>query len=715
MANSELNQFLENVDEKVLECTICFKRLQNPKSLNCLHSFCLACLEDCVKTKGELICPTCSKSYPIPESGLQKLPPNTFLNNLLETIEQFSGKDQITCACKKREAAIYYCQDCKQYLCSTCSEYHNDFRLFANHKLHSVEDLRLMSPIQKASLHPPQCLLHSKPLEFYCVNCTTPVCVNCTIMDHNAWEGKHKPISISKAFQTFKETSAELEKAANDCKNKLQDGLKAVTQIATKLGQSKDIIMKDIDNHVQELVRKIKENGDKIKNEVETIYKKKKKVNDAQMDELGTTISDINTKLFFLNQLLKSDEVTAMQSSERVITALKDRINELPKTEPDDNGYIRFLINKQQLTSLQQIDIGNVTQVRADCLTLEGEEYVIQGQTVIVKVIKTDECEMHASQLKATWTHPTGETNITQVEEDDKGNYLVRGKFTSPGVCKLDVRVNDEPIKESPMMIKVEKEGLVNTININQINGRDIVKYKDDCFLVSCETNEILKYRQSGEYIGKVSLPQGVKVYRMFKINNGNIAFSDSGNKCIKICDMNGQVIKSIGEEVLQNPVGIHVDRASNTVYVADTHDCVFTFDSDSGKMLRRIGGNQGQLSRATDITLYGGYILVLGYCNSRLQLFDNEGRFMRLLVTKGDENGKVIGPRGVVVDEDDNILISSQHKIQLFSSEGHFIKRIDKPEDGIKFPQGISIISYHPRRVAVANYSCKTVQIFNY
>ncbi|XP_033109937.1 tripartite motif-containing protein 2-like [Anneissia japonica] len=456
MATSELNQFLENVDEKVLECTICFKRLQNPKSLNCLHSFCLACLEDWVKTKGELICPTCSKSYPIPEGGLQKLPPNTFLNNLIETIEQFSEKDQIKCACKKGEEALYYCQDCRQYLCSTCIDHHKEFQLFANHKLHSMEDVRSMTPSQMTLLHPPLCLHHSKALEFYCTDCKTPICMHCTITDHIAWEGNHKPISISKEFKTFKETSATLEKAANDCKKNLQDGLKAVIQNATKLEQSKDTSLRDVDNHVQVMIKKIKENGDKIKNEVEIIYKKKKKVQDVQMDELKTTISDINTKLSFLNQLLQSDKATAMQSSERVITALKDRINELPKTKPADNGQIKFVINENQLDSLQQCKIGYVSQGAADCLTLKGVEFASLCQTIVVKIIKTDECEIHANQLKATWTQPTGEINITQVQEDDNGDYFVTGKYNSTGIWKLDVSASNEPIKQSPMTVKVD-------------------------------------------------------------------------------------------------------------------------------------------------------------------------------------------------------------------------------------------------------------------
>ncbi|XP_033109959.1 tripartite motif-containing protein 2-like [Anneissia japonica] len=719
MATSELNQFLENVDKKVQECTICFKRLQNPKSLNCLHSFCLACLEDWVKTKGELICPTCSKSYLIPEGGLQKLPPNTFLNNLIETIEQFSEKDQIKCACKKGEEALYYCQDCRQYLCSTCIDHHKEFQLFANHMLHSVEEVRSMTPSQMTLLHPPQCLLHSKPLEFYCTECKTPICMHCTITDHKELEGNHKIISISKAFQSFKETSAELEKVANECKSKLQDGLKAVTQNAKQLNQNKDTTLRDVDNHVQLMIRKIKENGAKIKNEVQTIYRKKKKVQDVQMDELKTTISDINTKLSFLNQLLQSDKATAMQSSERVITALKDRINELPKTKPADNGQIKFVINENQLDSLQQCDIGHVSQGAADCLTLKGVEYALQGQTIVVKIIKTDECEINANQLKATWTQPTGETNITQVQEDDNGDYFVTGKCTSTGACKLDVSANSEPIKQSPVIVKVEKEELINTIDTNKQNVRDVVKCEDDCLLVSCSTNEIFKYKQSGEYIGKVMLPQDVKVFKMFKMKSGNIAFSDN-LKCIKVCNMNGQVVKSIGQGVLKDPAGIYVDETSNIVYVADWGNCcVFMFDNCSSQLIRRIwslGHEDSIMNGVFDVTLTSeGHLLVLECTNSRLQLFDNEGRFMKILVQAGDENGKVRNPYGVVVDEDDNIIIASKNKLQLFSSEGNFIIRIDKPEDGINNPLGLSIISYHPRRLAVANNGDETVKIFNY
>ncbi|XP_033116558.1 E3 ubiquitin-protein ligase TRIM71-like [Anneissia japonica] len=722
MATSELNQFLENVDEKILECTICFKRLQNPKSLNCLHTFCLACLEDWVrKEKGKLTCPTCSKSYPLPEGGLQKLSPNTISNNLLETIEQFSEINQMKCICGKRQAK-YYCQECRHCLCYTCSDHHKILPMSAKHKLHSVEEVQSMTPLQIASLHPPLCSLHNEPFKFFCCICNVPICMHCAITDHSVGEGNHKPISISKAFQTFKETSATLEEAANECKNKLQDGLKAVIQIATDLEQNKNSCLRDIDNHVQVMVKKMKENGDQIKNEVETIYKRKKKVLDVQIEELKTTIFDINTKLSFLNQLLKCDEATAMQSSETVITALKVRTNVLSKAKPNDNGQIKFFKNKQQITSLQ-CDIGYVSHMRAaDCLTLKGEEFVTPGQT-IVKIIKTDECKIHANQLKATWTQPAGETNITRVQKDEKGDYFVTlGKCTSLCIYKLDVSADGEPIKQSPLTIRVQKEGLVNTIQINKVIC-DLVRCKDDCLLVSNVSNEIHKFKLSGEYIGKITLPKVVRVYRMYKMKNGNIAFSDY-NVCIRICNMHGQVIKSIGQGVLKFPQGTYVDEASNFIYVADwCIDYVYMFDIDSGKMIKKIGSRgyeKGQMNLVCDMTLTNqGHILVLD--SGRLQLFHKWGRFMKVLVKEGVKNGELTDPRGVVVDEDDNIIISSHHKLQLFNRDGNFIKRIDEEEDGINSPWGLSIISYLPRRVAVANnvvesqHERQNIKIFNY
>ncbi|XP_071958097.1 tripartite motif-containing protein 2-like [Antedon mediterranea] len=713
MATSELAKFLEDVDEKVLECQICFNRLHEPRTLACLHSFCLSCLENWLKKTNKVTCPTCSKSYQIPEGGLKKLPPNTFLNNLLETIEQFTNTDETKCICGKEGQSKTYCQECRRYLCHICNDAHKNIPSCKNHKLHSVEDVRSMSVSEINAMHPPMCSVHNEPLTVFCKICNVAICIHCSIMDHKEWEGKdkHMTISISDAFKTLKQTSSDLKKVATQCTGKLNDNLKVMTDRVKKLDEKRETSLRGIENHVEELVTRIRDSGDKLKGEVEALYKIKRKATDANIEDVTSSISYINTNINLLHHLEKGNEATAMLSGNDVIRALDEKIKEASETKFDGNAEIYFLKNNQQIASLHE-DIGIVIQSRAECLALKGCENMTTGETINVKIIKTDVCKIHANDLKATLTQATGETTIIQVKEDDNGDYTVEGRCTSAGICKVDVGVDGEHIKKSPMTIKVEKEGLLRTIKIDR-NVVDVVTYGDDCLLVSCLDNVMYKYKQLGEYIDMVTLSKGVQAYYiLIKMNNGNIVFSNNSNACITICTMNGEVVKLIGKGVLTSPRGIHVDEESGVMYVANGKN-VAMFNIESGKLIKEIAPNTGDCQ---DVALTREKNILVMYCSqSCLKLFDNEGNFIKILVNEGAIEGKVRYPRGVVVDDNDNIIISSENKLQLFNNNGKFLKRIDQEKDGLIRPFGLSIISHHPRRLAVANYEDKTVKIFDY
>ncbi|XP_033117957.1 tripartite motif-containing protein 2-like [Anneissia japonica] len=249
----------------------------------------------------------------------------------------------------------------------------------------------------------------------------------------------------------------------------------------------------------------------------------------------------------------------------------------------------------------------------------------------------------------------------------------------------------------------------------------DVVIAEDDCLLVSLFSNEIHKYRISGEYVNKIILlPYNVKVRSMYKLKKKNlIAYSDGENKCISLCNSDGHVDKSIGKGELKDPYGFDVDEEKNIVYVADwQEDCVFMFDMDSDQMIKRIGSrgpSNGQFRSPRDVTVTNkGDLIVVDLGNHRLQLFNNQGRFINVLVGKGDEDGKVNCPYSVKTDDDNNMLVTSFHKLQLFNSDGHFIKRIDQTRDELKFPYGFSIDN-NIRRVAVANNSGGNIKVFNY
>ena len=68
-------------------CSICLGLFVNPKSLPCLHAFCLECLRDSFKDKrpGDKVpCPICRKGFQIPANGLRSLQHHFIVQQLVD-------------------------------------------------------------------------------------------------------------------------------------------------------------------------------------------------------------------------------------------------------------------------------------------------------------------------------------------------------------------------------------------------------------------------------------------------------------------------------------------------------------------------------------------------------------------------------------------------------------------------------------------------------
>src|SRR6218665_2301411 len=75
--------------QKLTECCICFHTFTDPRTLPCIHTFCLECLKqtgEALKMKPEesMPCPLCRKPFVIPTDGMNSLQKNFFMENLLD-------------------------------------------------------------------------------------------------------------------------------------------------------------------------------------------------------------------------------------------------------------------------------------------------------------------------------------------------------------------------------------------------------------------------------------------------------------------------------------------------------------------------------------------------------------------------------------------------------------------------------------------------------
>ncbi len=177
-----------------------------------------------------------------------------------------------------------------------------------------------------------------------------------------------------------------------------------------------------------------------------------------------------------------------------------------------------------------------------------------------------------------------------------------------------------------------------------------------------------------GDFHSEYSFPmQGMK----FK--NGKLYVSDTAYGRIHILDKELNNLKTIGElgygnGKLQYPADIDVDENGN-IYVADFFNNYFVKFSPEGEPLLVVGieaFENGQFMGPSGIAVAkDGTIYVSDQLNKRIQVFDKDGNFVKLIT-----NDELTNPEGMTVDKDGNLWVvdAKNCKVFEFDKDGNVI-----------------------------------------
>ena len=123
----------------MLTCSMCLSKFAEPRTLPCLHTFCLQCLEkfvEALKNFKQLKCPLCNEQHTIPSGGVKAFRQDFRIKNLVElenkkTIPNSSSEELKIEMCTKHFGLEmqFYCKnrECKRtVICAKCwVEAHN--------------------------------------------------------------------------------------------------------------------------------------------------------------------------------------------------------------------------------------------------------------------------------------------------------------------------------------------------------------------------------------------------------------------------------------------------------------------------------------------------------------------------------------------------------------------------------------------------------------
>ncbi|CAH1802968.1 unnamed protein product, partial [Owenia fusiformis] len=280
---------MEEHVKETLKCKVCFGILDDPKTLPCMHTYCLKCLDKLVLRKEEewsVECPECRKVHILPDGGLRAFKSSYTMNTLVDIFQSMDVGTQPQCSvCKDSNIhdvnAQSKCLQCDKNMCENCEHFHSKF--FQGHTLlclggDKTDDIQsALEVIKERTLY---CKTHkNNPVEIYCKVDQCAVCPTCYVITHSGHEcmdihqaarNNIKHIdrlvksgekllgsfdTVTKDTIVYKETmEKEVSDITNELTNEMNIAIRAIREKykanIDKVTERKDVCAKQIEAHL---------------------------------------------------------------------------------------------------------------------------------------------------------------------------------------------------------------------------------------------------------------------------------------------------------------------------------------------------------------------------------------------------------------------------------------------------------------------------------
>ncbi|XP_071788090.1 uncharacterized protein [Asterias amurensis] len=536
-----------------LECSICCTRYNQPKNLDCSHSYCLKCLQELEKTQNpdtnKLKCPLCQKETVLPLDGVTGLQSNYLLIALVEEVNKQEQRPQgeeskVMCqACDEENAAISRCLNCEHYLCLECQKAHPRLAALKNHEIKTLAELQEVDETQTESkMNISRCDIHpTQELCFYCMTCEQLICKVCA-KQHRA------PIH----------TIVDLKSATEKSIQEIIDGASQLDRSSYKLTSRLELLLHNLGIMIKETKRQISE---KAEREISKIRNMEKNLLQEASDA-GIRKGKILAKLIFAKESLKI--VQSSNTAYESLKILKNRQKHLHDYSNIDEEEAEALTYNLSFLSFKESKDG----MKGEMGTLLLKE--IWGEMLTAKVggkrigaFSTD-CMIVMGQEDATLTIMKPDGNILQTY----GKSWLSGNLENPN--SLAVNKDDNVIILDCPNVKTfasncrllheftpgkESDSEPTCLAVDE-NNLIAVGYKDK--------GEVSLHNPDGSLIRTLSAP-GIDEY--MAMGNQRIIYTSPNESALMCFYLNDTKCQTLFRYVDATPYGICCDKVGD-VYV---------------------------------------------------------------------------------------------------------------------------------------------------
>ena len=508
--------------QKEAECPLCLETVNNPKTLPCLHSFCLECLDKHAnfarrQLQATIKCPVCQTSFQIPEGdSFKNLPTSYHLNRLVDVLAlKDSGAQAQKCgSCDENNTASSYCFVCQSFLCSPCFEAHQRLKATRGHRNVVIEKLQVQD-VQELIHRPVMCSQQyheSQPLEFYCEECKVPICHKCSVVSHN------------------RHTMTDSEKVAQVQKMQMKDALEKVeaeTVVYENEIRKQTELMDDDRNEilscekkmtdlVDELIRDLREYEKDMKTKFSEIYEAQQKHHATQLENFELVLTQLKSCVERGDSIVQRNISAEILQTNQAIIGRCEELLKAKKLEIYKPSHIHYMV-EQKVKILDRIVVSDTDPSLSLAEVARLKDVRAQTETnftIVTRNSDGEQCYQKEDVIKVNILNPAGDQLEPGIKDTKDGEYTVTYTPQCVGQHRVEIQVNGQPLTGSPWIVRVMPH----------------------------QYQFAFQFGSKGEEQGKFDCPVGVAVNDKSRI----LAIADYNNSRTQIFSFEGNFLREI-------------------------------------------------------------------------------------------------------------------------------------------------------------------------
>ncbi|XP_068676206.1 E3 ubiquitin-protein ligase TRIM71-like [Montipora foliosa] len=689
-------QQLFKILKKEAECPLCIETVKNPKTLPCLHSFCLGCLDRHAnfarrQIKATIKCPVCQTSFQIPETDtFENLPSSFHLNRLVDVLalEDGSVQSQKCNSCDENNTATCYCFVCQDFLCASCFEAHQRLKASRGHRSVLIDKLQAQD-VQELIHRPVMCSQQyheDQALEFYCEDCKVLICHKCTVVSHN----RHTMTDTQKAAQEQKMQMADAVAKVKAEIVRYESEIKEQTDLRNK---NKIEILneeKKMTDTVEKLIRDLREHERKMKDKFREIYEAEQKHHSTRLENFELVATQLKSCFERCQSILERNfSVEILQTNHAILGRCNELLN-LRKADLYISPQIYYLVEKK-LDLMDRVVVAKTDPSKCLAEGQDSKEVKERKETYFVIVTKDSEgfqCYQQDAKIKVDILTPEGDQLKTDIKDTKDGKYTVTYTPQCAGQHRVEILVNGQPLTGSPWIVQVHQHqyqfafhfGLrgMGRGEFDGIYDIDVSQKTGTIAVADGQNPRIQLLSSEGKFRREIRLDGAPS----------SVAFTDSGDLLtlfqerdnrLRLFSEEGHFIKHINGKHLDKPIRLSIASDGHIIITDWSYNKIKVLFPDGNDLLQSFSARDHRNLPFCAIYHKDKFFVSYSYA-ACVKVFDKTGVYLRDIGCEGSNDGQFNFPDRLVIDKYNRLIVcdTGNRRLQLFTLSGKFLSKID-------------------------------------